>query len=144
MLALSGAREDHSEVGLFSIVRWGVGGTIIVIGGTVTASVLLALWFRYHALPALLLSILTYAAVAVVAFVKITEEIQPTRHIDETVVGKVGVVVSEPTPSKPGVVKVGSQLWSAKASCELKRGDRVVVRSREGLYLVVDKASSEG
>jgi membrane protein implicated in regulation of membrane protease activity len=143
VLVLSGGGGNHSEVGLFSIVRWGVGGTIIVIGGTVTASVLLALWFRYHTLPALLLSALTYAVVAVVAFVKITEEIQPTRHIDESVVGKVGVVVSEPTPSKPGVVKIGSQLWSAKAYCELKTGDKVVVRSREGLYLVVEKTSNE-
>lgn len=139
---MGGGGESNSEVGLFSIVRWGVGGTIIVIGGAVTASALLALWFRYHAPPALLLSLLTYAVVAVVAFVKITEEIQPTRHIDENVVGRVGVVVSEPTPSKPGVVKIGSQLWSAKATCELKTGDKVVVRSREGLYLIVEKTST--
>ncbi|MEM0321595.1 MAG: NfeD family protein [Thermoprotei archaeon] len=129
------------EAGLFSLVRWGVGGTIIEIGGIITASALLWVWFRYHALPALILSALTYGVVAIVAFVKITEEIEPTRVINQETIGKEGVVVSAVTPSRPGVVRVGSQLWSAKASCELVAGDRVVVKSREGLYLVVEKAS---
>ncbi len=136
--------QKNQEVGLFSLVRWGVGGTIIVVVGAITASVLLGLWFKYHSLVAILLSALTYAVVIVVVFVKITEEIQPTRHIDDNVVGKTGVVVNQPTSSRPAVVKVGGQLWSAKSASNLAEGDLVVVIGREGIYLVVEKAQTTG
>jgi len=132
----------NREVGVFSLVRWGVGGTIIVVCCLIAASTLLAIWLRYHAIAALILSVLTYLVVGVVASVKLTEEITPTRHIDEGLIGMTGVVVNEPSSSRVAVVKVGSQLWSARSQTELRRGDLVVVKGREGIYLLVEKAQT--
>ena len=54
----------------------------------------------------------------------------------ETLVGKVGVAVSALSPE--GQVKLDGELWSARCAKGCDAGTSVVVRSREGLTLVVD------
>jgi membrane protein implicated in regulation of membrane protease activity len=56
----------------------------------------------------------------------------------ETLVGKVGVAVSALSPE--GQVKLDGELWSARCDGGCDRGTRVVVRSLEGLTLLVDPA----
>jgi membrane protein implicated in regulation of membrane protease activity len=133
---------SEERVSTFSIVRWGIGGTIMLSLALIVSSALLYSWFKYHSYTSLVLSIALFAAVAIVVFVKLNEEIHPTRYIDREVIGKTGVVISASTSVKPAVVKVDSQLWSAKCSSPLNAGDRVVVKARDGIYLIVEKVET--
>jgi len=56
----------------------------------------------------------------------------------ESLVGKVGVAVSELWPE--GQVKVDGEIWRARCDGGCEPGSKVVVRSVEGLTLVVDPA----
>jgi membrane protein implicated in regulation of membrane protease activity len=53
-------------------------------------------------------------------------------------VGKTGVAVSNLWPE--GQVKVGGEIWRARCAGRCDAGASVVVRSVEGLTLVVDPA----
>jgi membrane protein implicated in regulation of membrane protease activity len=56
----------------------------------------------------------------------------------EALVGKVGVAATDLWPE--GQVKVGGELWRARCGGGCDAGTRVVVRSVDGLTLVVDPA----
>jgi membrane protein implicated in regulation of membrane protease activity len=56
----------------------------------------------------------------------------------ETLVGKRGVAVGELSPD--GQVKVDGEIWGARCDVRCDAGSAVVVRSVEGLTLVVDPA----
>lgn len=56
----------------------------------------------------------------------------------EALVGKVGVAASDLWPE--GQVRVGGELWRARCAGGCDTGTKVVVRSVEGLTLVVDPA----
>jgi membrane-bound serine protease (ClpP class) len=56
----------------------------------------------------------------------------------EALVGKVGVASSDLWPS--GQVKIAGEIWRARCAGGCDAGTRVVVRSVEGLTLVVDPA----
>jgi membrane-bound serine protease (ClpP class) len=54
----------------------------------------------------------------------------------ETLVGRIGVVVTALTPR--GQVRVDGELWDAHAEYDLAPGEEVVVTSLEGLMLEVE------
>ncbi|MFC5470353.1 NfeD family protein [Cohnella suwonensis] len=54
-------------------------------------------------------------------------------------VGKEGVVLEPIVPSKPGIVRIGNETWSATSLDELDKGDRVLVISRGTTVLEVQK-----
>ena len=56
----------------------------------------------------------------------------------ETLVGRRGVAVRELWPT--GQVKIGGEIWNARCDGGCNPGTEVVVRSVEGLTLVVDPA----
>jgi membrane protein implicated in regulation of membrane protease activity len=56
----------------------------------------------------------------------------------DALVGKVGVAASELWPE--GQVKVNGEIWRARCAGGCNAGTKVVVRSVEGLTLVVDPA----
>jgi membrane protein implicated in regulation of membrane protease activity len=56
----------------------------------------------------------------------------------ETLVGKRGVAVGDLWPA--GQVKVGGEIWQARCAGGCDAGTQVVVRSVDGLTLVVDPA----
>jgi membrane-bound serine protease (ClpP class) len=56
----------------------------------------------------------------------------------DTLVGKSGVAVGELSPE--GQVKVDGEIWRARCDARCDAGSPVVVRSVEGLTLVVDPA----
>jgi membrane protein implicated in regulation of membrane protease activity len=62
---------------------------------------------------------------------------QPSVGVD-ALVGKAGVAVSELWPD--GQVKVGGEIWRARCAGGCDAGTKVVVRSVDGLTLVVDPA----
>jgi membrane-bound serine protease (ClpP class) len=56
----------------------------------------------------------------------------------ETLVGKEGVALSELWPD--GQVRIGGEIWQARSERRCDAGTRVVIRSVDGLTLVVDPA----
>lgn len=56
----------------------------------------------------------------------------------ETLVGKTGVAASDLWPE--GQVRVGGEIWRARCAGGCDSGTRIVVRSVDGLTLVVDPA----
>ena len=133
----------QSRVGLFSFARWGVGGTILVLASLGLGFVTIYEWYRYHVVVALVFAVFLFFAGGAAVFVKLTEEIEPMRYIDDQVLGKQGVVEEEVEPGRPGVVKIGYQSWSAKSTASLQVGSRVVVTGRDGVYLWVAPADAE-
>ena len=64
---------------------------------------------------------------------------RPKRFGPETMIGSIASVVS---PCRPdGMVRIGGELWQARCDSGADAGDTVVIREREGLYLVVDRAA---
>lgn len=61
----------------------------------------------------------------------------------EELVGKQGIVVESIQDGKPGIVKVGSETWSAVSDDELAAGDAVVVVGRGSALLQVRKWEGE-
>jgi inner membrane protein len=55
-------------------------------------------------------------------------------------VGKTGYTLGAIEPGKPGLVKVGSETWSAHAEEPLPEGERIVVIARGSTYVLVQKA----
>lgn len=132
------------RVGYFSLARWGVGGSIIVALLSVLTAVTFYKFFRSGSVVYAMLGLLSGFAVSLIVFVKLNEEIQPTRTFDEGVVGKTAVVVEKITPERPGVVRVGSQTWSAKSKGLIDAGSRVVIIERDGIYVLVKRVSENG
>lgn len=60
----------------------------------------------------------------------------------EAFIGKKGFVIRDITPEKPGLVKVKGEEWTAIAVDDnqvIEKGVEIVVKSIEGVKLVVDK-----
>jgi membrane protein implicated in regulation of membrane protease activity len=56
----------------------------------------------------------------------------------ETLIGQAATVITACQPS--GQVRLGGETWHARCDQGAKPGDQVVVRARDGLTLVVDRA----
>ena len=75
-------------------------------------------------------------------FAKITEEIRPfTAKWDLT--GEPGEVVQEVSKDTKGIVRIRSELWSAKSEGSIAPGSKVRVIRVEGLLVWVEKLSAE-
>jgi membrane protein implicated in regulation of membrane protease activity len=61
-----------------------------------------------------------------------------TDAVDE-LIGKQGTVVESIQEGKPGIVKVGSETWSAVSDEQLAKGDAVIVVERGSALLKVKK-----
>lgn len=61
-----------------------------------------------------------------------------TDAVDE-LIGKQGIVVESIQDGKPGIVKVGSETWSAVSDENLDKGDTVIVVERGSALLQVHK-----
>lgn len=66
---------------------------------------------------------------------------KPTFEDDAEIIGAVGQVVTALEPT--GTVKVKGETWSARADQDLAVGTEIVVRAREGLQLIVEKAKRD-
>lgn len=65
---------------------------------------------------------------------------KPKTFDPSRMLGKEGVMVSDPLTSGKGVVLIDAEQWSATSAQALKRGDRVKVKAIKGLELIVEKA----
>ena len=75
-------------------------------------------------------------------FVKITEEIRPATAKWE-LTGEPGEVVEEVGKDAKGIVRVRSELWSAKSESPITPGSKVRVTKVEGLQVWVEKISPD-
>jgi membrane protein implicated in regulation of membrane protease activity len=57
----------------------------------------------------------------------------------DDLVGLQGTVVEDIHPDAPGIVKVGSETWSAKSEEEIGKGETVIVVHRGSAFLQVNK-----
>ncbi|MGC8995945.1 MAG: NfeD family protein [Thermoplasmata archaeon] len=78
-------------------------------------------------------------ATFIILIVKGSENITIDENNDDDIIDKDGFVLMDIDINKPGVVKIENQIWSAKSDEYIKKGERVIVVRREGLYLIVKK-----
>lgn len=76
-------------------------------------------------------------------FVKIAEEIKPVTA-KWSIAGEVGEVVEEVGREKTGIVRVRSELWSARSEASIAPGTKVRVIRTEGLLARVAELDEEG
>jgi len=73
---------------------------------------------------------------------KVAEEIQPVT-VKWELTGEPGEVVTEVGKDVKGVVRVRSELWSAKSASPIATGSKVRVTKVEGLQVWVEKLSAD-
>jgi len=114
----------------------------MVFIGAVLGLISLYQWFHFHSSLFLAVAIFLFFSVGAVVFVKAFEEIEPMKYLDQEIIGRTGRVVKESTLAEPAVVKIGSQLWSAKCDSKISLNDEVVVVRRDGVYIWVEKTQN--
>ncbi len=121
-------------------MRWGPGSIAVVLALIVGASLALYEALRSGSTALYFAGGLLLFIDAVIVAVKLSERIVPAKKHDERLEGTRGVVMLAIEPPRPGVVKVGSELWSAMADKPIAQGAEVIVVRRSGLYLYVRQA----
>ncbi|PYI54226.1 NfeD family protein [Paenibacillus flagellatus] len=133
---------------------WLIAAGVLVVVEMLTLTFYL-LWFGLGALAAAIVAWLMPDAFALQALVgcavvalltvftkPITRRFRPSRGYRDAVddlVGKQGIVVEEVADGKPGIVKVGSETWSATSNERLVKGEAVIVVRRGSAVLEVQK-----
>ncbi len=133
------ASAARDEVTLLSWDRWGVGSLVtiaVLLGGGV---LLLFRWTGTKGLFSLTMAVILLVGAGVIFVVKAAENIERTEFGGYDPVGKTGVVTAAVERST-GFVRVDGMEWSAKSTEALELGAKVVVVSRDGLYVSVERA----
>ena len=140
-------------------VIWLVIAIIMIIIEVVTTG-LATLWFAVGAIVAMImdlcgaspaLQIIVMAVVSIVCFALCMIWVRPKleslrkKNIQRTnadrLIGREGIVIVPLNRTEgKGQVKVDGQIWSAKADEDIAEGIKVVVKSIEGVKLVVETA----
>ena len=84
-----------------------------------------------------LLAVSTFIVITIQKASKALSMKKPT--LEERLVGKVGIAKTPISPTKPGVVYVEGETWTAYSSEEIREGEKVVVEKVSGLTLYVKK-----
>jgi membrane protein implicated in regulation of membrane protease activity len=129
----------NEKIGFFSRYRWGPGSIITIILWISLSIIFFILYLNYKYKSYLFLSILSMIATFIILIVKGSENITIDENNDDDIIDKDGFVLMDIDMNKPGVVKIENQIWSAKSDEYIKKGERVIVVRREGLYLIVKK-----
>jgi len=132
---------------------WIIIAAICLIGEMLTTGFFL-LWFAFGALAAAALGYLgfdttaqfiTFVAVSAVLLgvsrpfaARITGE-PSKKAVSDRLIGRKGVVMEAISPQNSGLVKVDGETWRAKSATVLDAGEDVIVKSIEGVKLVVEK-----
>ncbi|MBR3142236.1 MAG: NfeD family protein [Clostridiales bacterium] len=140
-------------------VVWLVIAVIMIVIEVVTTG-LATLWFAVGAIVAMIMDlcgapftaqIIVMAVVSIVCFALCMIWVRPKleslrkKNIQRTnadrLIGREGIVIVPLNKNEgKGQVKVDGQIWSAKADSDIAEGIRVIVRSIEGVKLVVEIA----
>lgn len=135
---------QEADVGFFSRLRWGPGSVATVVLVALAAAVMVVEGASLRDAVLETSGWLLVLIDVIIVAVKGMERITPKTSPPEDVVGSQAVVVIRVSPPRPGVVKVGNELWSAVSDEEIPEGTTVTVVGRDGLYLRVSRSKAQG
>ncbi|MDG6899809.1 MAG: NfeD family protein [Nitrososphaerota archaeon] len=135
---------QSSEVALFSWDRWGVGSLVMIGAFLGVGLVFLVRWMVTRGLFPLSMSMLLFVGAGIFFVVKASETIERVQFGGYDPVGKEGVVTAKVGEDRAFSVRVDGLEWSARCKEMLAVGDMVVVVSKEGLHLAVEKTNPPG
>jgi membrane-bound ClpP family serine protease len=122
--------------------RWGPGGIELVAGFLIVGLfVFVDGIVAGRAGPQILGTIFLIGGIALF-FAKITEEIRPSA-VKWELTGEPGEIVMEVGKYTKGIVRVRSELWSAKSESPIAEGSKVRVTKVEGLQVWVEKLGAD-
>jgi membrane-bound ClpP family serine protease len=132
--------EEDDRIGTLAWERWGPGPIIALAISIIFGALGVTEWLQTHSVIAIFGGSAAFLFGGIVLVVKIFEEMRVgwTREID--VVGMNGKVVAAIGVSAAGVVRVGSENWSAWSKTPLLHGESIVVLRREGNHLWVERS----
>lgn len=128
-----------SEVALFSWDRWGVGSLAMIGAFLGVGLAFLVRWLVTRGIFPLSVSMLLFVGAGIFFVVKASETIERVQFGGYDPVGKEGVVTARVGEGRAFSVRVDGLEWSARCKEMLAVGDAVVVVSKEGLHLTVEK-----
>jgi membrane-bound serine protease (ClpP class) len=122
--------------------RWGPGGIEMVAGFIVVGLALFVDGIAAGRAGIEIVGAIILIGGIAMFFAKITEEIRPfTAKWDLT--GEPGEVVEEVGKDAKGIVRIRSELWSAKSESPIAPGSKVRVTRVEGLSVWVEKLGAD-
>ena len=122
--------------------RWGPGGIEMVAGFIIVGLAVLVDGIAAGRASFQVIGIVILVGGIALFVAKVAEEIQPvTTKWDMT--GEPGEVVQEVGKDTKGIVRVRSELWSAKSESPIAQGSKVRVTKVEGLQVWVEKLSAD-
>ena len=130
------------NVPAFDRRRWGPGGIEMVAGFIVVGLALFVDGIAAGRTGIQIVGAIILIGGIAMFFAKITEEIRPfTAKWDLT--GEPGEIVVEVGKHAKGIVRIRSELWSAKSESPIALGSKVRVTRVEGLQVWVEKLSAD-
>ena len=122
--------------------RWGPGGIEMVAGFIIVGLALFVDGIAAGQTEFQLVGAIILIGGIAMFFAKITEEIRPfTTKWDPT--SEPGEVVEEVGKNVKGIVRIRSELWSAKSESNIAPGSRVRVTRVEGLLVWVERLGAD-
>ena len=137
MLIIGGALLVAEAIvpGFFIIVP----GTILVILGLIAFIAPGLLTFPWGIVVFMIITVLVSAG-TIVFYRRLAPGHKPLSTSMDTLVGMKGEVVREVEPDTiSGKVKIGEQIWSARSSGRIAKGEKVVVTKAQGVHVFVCK-----
>ena len=122
--------------------RWGPGGIELVAGFIIVGLAVLADGIVAGRAIFQFIGIIYLVGGIALFIAKVAEEIQPVTTKWE-LTGESGEVVKEVGKDAKGIVRIRSELWSAKSEDFIPSGDKVRVTRVEGLLVWVEKLGAE-
>jgi inner membrane protein len=122
--------------------RWGPGGIEMVVGFLVIGVAVLVDGIAAGRASFQFIGIIFLVGGIALFVAKVAEEIQPVTARWE-LTGELGEVVQEVGKDAKGIVRVRSELWSAKSESPITTGSKVRVTKVEGLQVWVEKLSAD-
>ncbi|MCL4355049.1 MAG: NfeD family protein [Nitrososphaerota archaeon] len=133
------ALPPGGEVALFSWDRWGIGSLFMIGAFLGFGLILFARWVVTRGVLSLSISLLLFLGAGIFLVVKASETIERVQFRGYDPVGKEGVVTARTGDGRAFSVKVDGLEWSARCREALEIGDEIVVVSKDGLHLTVEK-----
>ncbi|MDG6957781.1 MAG: NfeD family protein [Nitrososphaerota archaeon] len=138
------ALPASGEVSLFSWDRWGIGSLFMIGTFLGVGLIFFVRWMITRGFFSLSVSLLLFIGAGIFFVVKASESIERAQFGGYDPVGKEGVVTAKTREGKGYSVRVDGLDWSARCKEALAVGDEVLVVSRDGLHLAVEKKPRPG
>ncbi len=111
---------------------------LVVLGliGLIAPNILLSWWSPVIAL----VIVLPMAFISIKLYQRLAPPAPPETTVATSLIGQTGVVTTETVPdSLKGKVMIAHDVWSATSAKPIQAGRRVIVKSSEGVHVVVEE-----